>query len=78
MPRMMSQILKSVNLTKAQKPTYLENKILFFLQVKKMDIAKPCNHFLHPAHLGLYLAVCNTLSVIRTKISQEIGQFLQI
>ena len=35
MPMMTSQILKSVDFTKIQKPRYLENKILFFLQLKK-------------------------------------------
>ena len=32
---MTSQILKSVDFTKTQKSRYLENKTLFFLQVKK-------------------------------------------
>ena len=32
---MMSQILKSVDFTKTQKSTYLENETLFFLQMKK-------------------------------------------
>ena len=36
MPMMTSQILKSVDFTKIQKPRYLENKILFFLQIKKL------------------------------------------
>ena len=35
MPMMMSQILKSVVFTKTQKPRYLDNKTLFFLQIKK-------------------------------------------
>ena len=35
MPTVMSQILKSVGFTKTQKPRYLENKTLFFLQIKK-------------------------------------------
>ena len=30
-----AQILKSVDLTKTQKSRYLENKTLFFLQIKK-------------------------------------------
>ena len=75
MPIMMSQILKSVDFTKAQKSRYLENKILFFLQIKKVDITKPCTHLLHPAHFSLQLALCNTFSVIRTKISHLIEQF---
>ena len=32
---MTSQILKSAGVTKAQKSRYLENKTLFFLQIKK-------------------------------------------
>ena len=36
MPMMMSQILKSVVFTKTQKPRYLDNKTLFFLQIKKI------------------------------------------
>ena len=36
MPAMTSQILKSVNFTKIQKSRYLENKTLFFLQIKKI------------------------------------------
>ena len=32
---MTSQILKSVDFTKAQKSRYLENETLFFLQIKK-------------------------------------------
>ena len=36
MPMMTSQILKFVDFTKAQKSRYLENEILFFLQVKKL------------------------------------------
>ena len=32
---MTSQILKSVDFTKTQKARYLENKTLFFLQIKK-------------------------------------------
>ena len=32
---MMSQILKSVDFTKAQKSRYIDNKTLFFLQIKK-------------------------------------------
>ena len=34
MPMMMSQILKAVDFTKTQKSIYLENKTLFFLQIK--------------------------------------------
>ena len=30
-----SQILRSADFTKTQKPRYLENEILFFLQIKK-------------------------------------------
>ena len=37
MPLMTSQILKFVNLTEIQKSRYLENKTLFFLQVKKFN-----------------------------------------
>ena len=74
----MSQILKSVDFTKTQKSRYLENKILFFLQIKKVGITKPCTHLLHPAHFSLHLALCNTLNVIRTKISYVIGQFPQL
>ena len=33
---MMSQILRSVDLTKSQKPRYIENKTSFTLQIKKM------------------------------------------
>ena len=42
MPLMTSQILKSVNFTKTQKSRYLENEILFFLQlhIKGYFIAK--------------------------------------
>ena len=32
---MMSQILKSVDFTRTQKSTYIESKVLFFLQIKK-------------------------------------------
>ena len=35
MPIMTSQILSSVDFTKTQKPRYLENETLFFLQIKK-------------------------------------------
>ena len=75
MPIMISQILKSVDFTKAQKSRYLENKILFFLQIKNVSITIPCTHLLYPAHFSLQLALCNTLNVIRTKISHVIGQF---
>ena len=34
---MMSQILKSVDLTKTKKSRYLENKTLFLLQIKKFS-----------------------------------------
>ena len=33
---MTSQILKSVDFTKAQKSMYLENKTLFYLQIQKV------------------------------------------
>ena len=36
MPMVSSQVFKSVNFTKLQKSTYLENKTLFFLQIKKL------------------------------------------
>ena len=36
MPTMTSQILKSVDFAKTQKIKYLENKTLFFLQIKKI------------------------------------------
>ena len=32
---MMSQILKSVDFTKTQESRYLQNKTIFFLQIKK-------------------------------------------
>ena len=35
MPMMTSQILKSVDFTKTQKSTYIENETLLFLQIKK-------------------------------------------
>ena len=35
MVMMMSQILKSVDFTKAQKSRYLENELLFLFQIKK-------------------------------------------
>ena len=35
MPKMTSQILKSAVFTKTEKSRYLENEILFFLQIKK-------------------------------------------
>ena len=38
MPLMMSKNLKSVDFTLTQKSRYLENKILFFLQIKKLII----------------------------------------
>ena len=63
---------------KAQKSRYLENKILFFIQNKKVGITKPCPHLLHPAHFSLHLTLCTTFNVIRTKISHLIGQFPQI
>ena len=34
MPMMTLQILKSMNFTKTQKSRYLENKAIFFLQIK--------------------------------------------
>ena len=37
MPMMKSQILKSVDFTITQKSRYLENKTLFFLQIKKFS-----------------------------------------
>ena len=59
-----------------------------------MGIAKPCTHlhpapststqlistsiYLHPAHISLHPALCNTLNAIRTKLSHVIGQFPQI
>ena len=36
MPTMTSQILNSVDFTKTQRSRYLENEILFFLQIKKL------------------------------------------
>ena len=38
----------------------------------------PSSTQLHPVHFNLHLALCNTLNVIRTKISHVIGQFPQI
>ena len=73
MPIMMSQILKSVDFTKAQKSRYLENKISFFLHIKKVGITKPCTYLLHLTHFSLNLALCNTLNIIRTKIVHVIG-----
>ena len=35
----------------------------------------PTSIQLHPAHFSLYPALCNTLDIIRTKISHVIGQF---
>ena len=35
MPMMTSQILRSVDFTKLQKPRYLENETSFFLQINK-------------------------------------------
>ena len=46
--------------------------------MKKLGITKPCTHLLQPAHFGLHLALCNTINIIRTKISHIIGQFPQI
>ena len=69
---------KTVDFTKARKSRcFLENKILFFLQIKKVGIPKPCTN-LHPAHFSLHQALWNTLNVIRTKILHVIGQFPQI
>ena len=75
MPIMISQILKYVDFTKAQKSRYLENKILFFLEIKKVGVTKPGTYLLHPAHFSLHLAPCNTLNVIRIETSNVIGQF---
>ena len=36
MPMMTSQILRSADFTKSQKPRYLENETLFSLQIKKL------------------------------------------
>ena len=36
---MMSQILKSMNFTEAQKSRYLENETLLFIQIKKKIIS---------------------------------------
>ena len=44
MPMMTSQILKSLDFTKTQKSRYLENEILFLLEIKKSLIK----------HLGLF------------------------
>ena len=38
----------------------------------------PSSIHLHPTHFSLHTALCNTLNVIRTKISHVIGQFPQI
>ena len=35
MPKMTSQILRSVDFTKSRKPRYLENETSFSLQIKK-------------------------------------------
>ena len=55
-----------------------------------MSITKLCTHLhpvhppypahfnVHPAHLSLHTALCNTLHVIISKISNVIGQFHQI
>ena len=67
MPMMTSQILKLVDLTKAQKSRYLESEMLFFLQIKKMGFTNPCTH-LHLAHFSLHPPLYNIISVIRTKI----------
>ena len=49
-------------------------------------ITKPCTYLhpapststqLHPTHFSLHPALCNTLDVIRTKVSHVIGQFPQ-
>ena len=63
---------------KSTKIRYLQNKILFFLQIKKVGISKTCTHLHHPAHFSLHLALCNNLNVIRTKITHVIAQFSQI
>ena len=78
MSMMTSQILKSVDFTKAQKSRYFESKILFFLQIKEVRITELCTHLLHPAHFSLHPALYNTLNDIRTKISHVIEQFPQI
>ena len=77
MPMIKSQILKSVNFTKSQKFRYLENKTLFSFQIKKRDSlnhasSSPLDYF------SLHSALCNTFNVIRIKILQVIGKFLQI
>ena len=74
----MSQILQSADFRKAEKSRCLEDKILFFLQSKKVGMTKPCTHLLHPAHFSLHLALCNILNIIRTEISHVIKQFPQI
>ena len=66
MPIMTSQILKSVDFTKAQKSRYLENEMLFFLQIKIMGITKPFI-YLHPAHFSLHPALCNTNKLLEPK-----------
>ena len=38
----------------------------------------PSSIHLHPAHLNLHPALCNTLNVIRIKISHIIGQFSKV
>ena len=38
----------------------------------------PSSIHLHPTHFSLHEALCNTLNVIRTKISHVIGEFPQI
>ena len=38
----------------------------------------PSSIHLHPAYLNLHPALCNTLNIIRTKISHIIGQFSKI
>ena len=53
---MMSQILKFVDFTKTQTFRYLENKALFFLQIKKI----------HQLHIKGYFMANNTFAVDAT------------
>ena len=62
---MMSQVLKSVDFTKTQKSKYLENRTLFFLQIKKLIVHQGLLY----AEENCYLAEVTFFNMSEAKIS---------
>ena len=68
---MTSQILKSAGFTKTQKPRYLENETLFFLNKKIHSLHikhyfKPKNNFVVEVTFILFFFSCNNISTLVT------------